>query len=64
MLPLIRRNIKTDISKNKSLKDILSPTASALEIISVQPLTYNVHNTKTIAIIEEDGVIEYSLMKE
>lgn len=51
MLPLIRRNIKTDVSKNRPLKDILSPTASALEIISVQPLTYNVYNTKTIAII-------------
>lgn len=58
MVSSIRRNIKTDISKNRSLKDILSPTASALEIISVQPLTYNVYNTKTIAIIEEDGVIE------
>ena len=58
MLPTLRRSIKTDVSKNRSLKDILSSSASALEIISVQPLTYNVYNTKTIAIIEEDGVIE------
>lgn len=58
MLPTLRRNIRSDVSKNKALRDILSPTAKALEIISVEELEYQVYNTKTIAIIEENGITE------
>lgn len=58
MLPTLRKNIRSDVSKNKALRDILSPTAKALEIISVEELEYQVYNTKTIAIIEENGIIE------
>ncbi len=58
MLPTLRRNIRSDVSKNKALRDILSPTAKALEIISVEELEYQVYNTKTIVIIEENGITE------
>lgn len=58
MLPSIRRSIKTDVSKNRSLKDILSPTASALEIISVEELDYHVYNTKAVVLVEENGIQE------
>ncbi len=58
LMPQLRRSIKTDAVKNRGLKDILSPTAKAIEIISVEKLDYHVYNTKTVAIIEENGIQE------
>lgn len=56
--PNLRRNIKNIVSKNKSLKDILSPTAEALEVTSVEALNYQVYNTKTIVVVSDNGVVE------
>lgn len=35
-MPSLRRSIKADVSKNKSLKDILPSTADTLEVLSVE----------------------------
>lgn len=58
MLPSIRRSIKSDVSKNKSLKDILPSTAKALEVLSVEPVEYEVYNTKVIVKVLENNVEE------
>jgi hypothetical protein len=58
LMPQLRHSIKTDAVKNRGLKDILSPTAKAIEVISVEELEYDVYNTKTVAIIEENGIQE------
>lgn len=65
MLPSIRRSIKSNVSKNRPLKDILSPTAEALEVTSVEALNYHVYNTKAIVKvlennIEEDRILFYN----
>lgn len=57
-MPSIRRSIKPNAVKNKGLKDILSPTAKALEVLSVEKLEYQVHNTQAVVLVEEDGVVE------
>lgn len=57
-MPSIRRSIKPNGVKNKGLKDILSPTAKALEVLSVDVLEYQVHNTQAVVLVEEDGVVE------
>lgn len=57
-MPSIRRSIKPDAVKNKGLKDILSPTAKALEVLSVEKLEYQVHNTRAVVLVEENGVVE------
>lgn len=58
MLPTLRRNIKTDVSKNRSLKDILPSTAKALEVLSVETVEYEVYNTKVIVKVLENDVEE------
>lgn len=57
-MPSIRRSIKPNAVKNKGLKDILSPTAKALEVLSVDVLEYQVYNTQAVVLVEEDGVVE------
>lgn len=57
-MPSIRRSIKPNGVKNKGLKDILSPTAKALEVLSVDILEYQVYNTQAVVLVEEDGVVE------
>lgn len=58
VMPNLRPSVKRDLSKNKSFQDILSPTAKALEVLSVETLDYHVHNTKAVVLVEENGVQE------
>lgn len=55
-MPSLRRSIKADVSKNKSLKDILPSTTDALEVLSVEELDYHTYNTKTTVKVLENGV--------
>lgn len=58
VMPNLRPSVKRDLSKNRSFQDILSPTAKALEVLSVEALDYHVHNTKAVVLVEENGVQE------
>lgn len=58
VMPNLRASVKRDLSKNRSFQDILSPTAKALEVLSVEALDYHVHNTKAVVLVEENGVQE------
>lgn len=57
-MPQLRPSVKTDVAKNRGLKDIISPTAKALEVISVQKVEYGIHNTQAVVLIEENGIQE------
>lgn len=57
--PNLRHKIKTDRRKNKSLNDILSPTAVPSNVNNVTPVPYPVHNTNLVLdVITPDGLSE------
>lgn len=57
-MPQLRPRVKADVAKNRGLKDIISSTAKALEVISVQKVEYGIYNTQAVVLIEENGVQE------
>ena len=57
-MPQLRSRVKADVAKNRGLKDIISSTAKALEVISVQKVEYGIHNTQAVVLIEENGIQE------
>ncbi len=57
-MPQLRPRVKTDVAKNRGLKDIISPTTKALEVISVQKVEYGIHNTQAVVLVEENGIQE------
>lgn len=57
-MPGLRRNLKADASKNKSLRSILGSTFNATEVISIEPVEWSVHNTKLVVRGHDEAGVE------
>lgn len=57
-MPQVRHRTKSDRTKNGGLQSILSPTAKAIEVLSVEKLEYQVYNTKAVVVVEDNNVVE------
>lgn len=57
MLPSLRERIKLEYQKNKSLADLHGIIQNAVEILSLEPVSYHVYNTKiTLKVDQWEGV--------
>lgn len=57
MFPSIRDLIKLEFYKNRSLAELHGIVINAVEILSLEPITYDVHNTKIVLKVDQwEGV--------
>lgn len=57
MFPPIRDLIKLEFYKNRSLAELHGIVINAVEILSLEPITYDVHNTKIVLKVDQwEGV--------
>ena len=56
-LPQIRKKVSLSSDSNRSLKDILAPMGAGVEVLSVEPFSSPLHNTKAIVKIDNSKVM-------